>query len=298
MTQNPTAQPCNVDSPDDAVWREWLAAATKPGIGAVIALTIVGGVLRFINLGQPPLLYDEAATYTRVCGTFRQMNATLQYDGFTPLHYELYWVLGKIATLTPAMMRLLPAIAGTLQIPATYFLARQIAGRRIATVAAALTAFSAYMLVYSRDAKMYMELWLAATVFIACLLWWMRTNTRVAWLAWVAAACAMNGLHALGLCVVAVAAAIVLTHRLLTRRKLLLASAGMIICVLGIAGHYKFFNKFGKQIQSAGWRGGSGLDWIGQRNRQFSKPFILWTPPRVGCSPTAPRACPSPRRRA
>src|SRR5205823_12518021 len=134
----------------------------------------------------------------------------------------------------PAMMRLLPAIAGTLLIPAIYFLARQFTGRRVATLAAALTAFSAYMLVYSRDAKMYMELWLAATVFIACLLWWMRTNARVAWLAWVAAACAMNGLHALGLCIVAVAAAIVLPHRLLTRRKLLLASAGMLICVLGI----------------------------------------------------------------
>lgn len=269
-------RPSNPDATDDAVWREWLAAAKKPGIGAVVLLTLLGGVLRFINLDQPPLLWDEAATYTRVCGSFREMLEILRYDGFAPLHYELYWVLGKIVTLTPFMMRIVPAICGTLLIPATYFLARQVTSTRVATIAAALTAFAAFPLVYSRDAKMYMELWLFATLFVACFLWWMRTGTAVAWLAWVAAACAMNGLHALGLCVVAVAGVIVLTHPMLTRRKFLLAAVGFTICVAGLAGHYKFFNKFGRKIETAGWRGGSGLDWVGQRNSQFSKPMLLW----------------------
>jgi uncharacterized membrane protein len=221
VATNPTAEPSivdRVDRTDDAVWREWLAAAKKPGIGAVLALTLLGGVLRFINLDYPSLIYDEAATYTRVCGTYQQMLGTLRTDGFVPLHYELYWLMGKVLPLTPFVMRLIPALAGTLLIPAIYFLARQVASRRVATVAAALTAFSAFQLVYSRDAKMYMELWLLATLFIACLLVWMRTGTLLAWLAWVALACAMDGVHALGAAVVAVAFVIVLTHPLLTRR--------------------------------------------------------------------------------
>jgi 4-amino-4-deoxy-L-arabinose transferase-like glycosyltransferase len=273
VTQNLTDQTDRIE--DDAVWREWIASARRPGIGAVVALTIVGAVLRFINLAHPPLLFDEAATYTRVVGSFRELLAILRYDGFAPLHYELYWGLGKLTTLSPVMMRLIPAIAGTLMIPAMYFLARQVASRRVATLASALACFSSYLLIYSRDAKMYMELWLCAALFVAALLWWMRTGKRIAWLTWVAAGTAMNGLHALGLCVVGVAVAIVLTHPLLTRRKLLLALTGLTIACAGLAGHYLFFNQWGREVEQAGWRR-SGLDWIGQRNRQFSKPFLMW----------------------
>ena len=206
---------------------DWVAAIRKPGIGAVMVLTIVGGILRFIRVSHPPLLFDEAAVYTRVAGSLREVAQTLRYDGFTPLHYEMYWLLSRFVRLTPTVMRIIPAIAGTLMIPAMYFLARQMMSKRVATLAAAITCFSAYMLVYSRDAKMYMELWLCATLFVACLLWWMRTGLRVAWLAWVAAGCAMCGLHGLGLCVVGVGLVIVLMHPALSRNRFLLARGGL-----------------------------------------------------------------------
>ena len=38
--------------------------------------------------------------------------------------------------LTPFMMRLMPALAGTLMIPAMYFLGRQVASKRVATLTA------------------------------------------------------------------------------------------------------------------------------------------------------------------
>jgi 4-amino-4-deoxy-L-arabinose transferase-like glycosyltransferase len=255
-----------------------LASITRPGLGAVTALTAVGGILRFVRLSHPPLLFDEAATYTRVVGSFRELVDILRFDGFAPLHYELYWLLARVTTLTPTVMRLIPALAGTAMIPAMYFLARQVASRRVATLASAITAFSAYLLVYSRDAKMYMHLWLFATLFVATLLWWIRGSPpcrRLAWLAWVAAASAMNGLHALGLCVVGAALVIVLTHPLLTKRKLTAALIGLTLSCSGLAGHYAFFNRWGSEIRDAGWRR-SGLDWIGQRNREFSKPFLMW----------------------
>ena len=260
---------------ENPIWRDWLKSATTPGIGAIISLTIIGGVLRLIRLSHPPLLYDEAATYTRVVGSFREMIETLRFDGFPPVHYELYWLMARIVRLTPWMMRIVPALAGTLMIPAIYFLARQMFSRRVATLAAAITCFSAYMLVYSRDAKMYMELWLLATLFIACLLLWMRTQSRIAWLAWVACACAMNGLQGLGLCVTGVGLVIVLLHPRLTTRKLLWAIAGCVIACVGLLGYFLFFNRWGQSIYQTGWHA-SGLEWIDQRGSRMGRLMVLW----------------------
>jgi 4-amino-4-deoxy-L-arabinose transferase-like glycosyltransferase len=286
VTEHPTAgqspvepAPARATSTDDAIWRDWLAAVTRPGIGAVVALTLVGAALRLVNLDQPALLFDEAATYTRVTGSFRELLNILRYDGFAPLHYELYWLMGRFVRLTPEMMRLVPALAGTAMIPAVYFLARQIVSKRVATVAAALVTFSAFANVYSRDAKMYMHLWLFATLFVASLLWWLRERDprrrRIAWLAWVASAAAMNGLHALGLLVIVVGAVIVLTHARRDARTVLLAAAGLLIACAGIAGHYALFNRFGQKLETQGWRS-SGLDWVGQRNRALGRPMVLW----------------------
>src|SRR5262245_33049492 len=57
------------------------------------AITLLGGAIRFATLDRPPLWGDEALTFSRVCGTFDQMMGILQSDGFTPLHYVIYWWL-------------------------------------------------------------------------------------------------------------------------------------------------------------------------------------------------------------
>src|SRR5689334_12565636 len=99
----------------------------------------------------------------------------VSFAGFAPLHYELYWWIGHhVAKLTPIVMRLVPAISGTLMVPAVYFLARQLVSIRTALVAALLATVSAYLLVYSRDAKMYMPFWLMCTLSMGCFVWWLR----------------------------------------------------------------------------------------------------------------------------
>lgn len=100
--------------------------------------------------------------------------------------------------MTPFMMRLVPALAGTLMVPAMYFLARQLFGPRISLLSAGLVCCSAYLLTYSRDAKMYMHFWLMCTLNMGCFLWWVRSRTVMGWLAWVATGLAMLGLHAPG----------------------------------------------------------------------------------------------------
>ena len=112
-----------------------LALSPASGLGrrhyiALAAIILMGALLRFAWLDRPVLWGDEAATWARTCGTFREMLATNRGDGFVPLHYELYWALGKLWKLTPWRMRLVPAIAGTLMVPAMYFLARQLVHAR------------------------------------------------------------------------------------------------------------------------------------------------------------------------
>jgi 4-amino-4-deoxy-L-arabinose transferase-like glycosyltransferase len=120
--------------------------------------------------------------------------------------------MGQYTTLT-LMMRLPVAIAGTLMVPAMYFLAVQLVSKKTALVATLFTACSAYMLNYSRDAKMYMDTWLFVTLNVACLLWWLRTRLRVAWWAWVLSGVIMVGLQAVALAILPIELIIVLTAR-------------------------------------------------------------------------------------
>src|SRR5437868_7876688 len=92
--------------------------------------------------------------------------------------------------MTQQIMRFVPALAGTLMAPAMYFLAIHLVDRKRALLAALFAATSAYLLVYSRDAKMYSHFWLMCTLSVACLLWWLRVRTRVAWLCWIASSIA------------------------------------------------------------------------------------------------------------
>lgn len=235
-------------------------------------VTLLGGVLRFLYLDRPVLWGDECATYRRVCGTFDVLLSRLRNDGFVPLHYELYWLLKQVMNLNPWQMRLAPAIAGTLMIPAMYLLGRQIVRPGAALLAATLTAFSAYYLTYSRDAKMYMEFWLMLTLHAGALLWWLRCGKRVAWWCWVAAGAAAVGLHSAGWLIIGVEAIYVLVTLVTAGRRwkrLLAWVLGLVIVAAGPVGYYSQFNRWARQTgevvstvdASASWDR-SGINWI------------------------------------
>jgi hypothetical protein len=244
----------------------------------LLGITLVGGVLRFALLDRPPLWADEAYTYSRVCGTYREMLDVLKYDGFPPLHYEGYWLLGRTCRLTPAQMRLIPAAAGTAMIPAMYFLAVQITGRRrTALLAALFTCLSAYLLSYSRDAKMYMAAWLLAALCIACFGWWVRSRLRVAWLAFVACGLAMAGLHLATLAVLVVPVAVMLSvpRRARSWRAWAALAAGIIVIVAGPAGYQLGFNRWSERIDEVGFASASGLAWVETVNMGRSGPDLV-----------------------
>jgi hypothetical protein len=114
--------------------------------------------------------------------------------------------------MTPFMLRLIPAICGTLMIPTMFWLAMELTGRRaVALLAAGMTACSAYLLNYSRDAKMYMDAWLLVAVNVASFLWWLRTRRGVPFWCWVVSGAAMVGLHLVGAAALTIELLILLT---------------------------------------------------------------------------------------
>jgi len=279
-----TTEPLFADSPPEARLGAWRYAPVGRDAGgdpdsqappaptplwhwaALILITAFGGAIRFFRLDQPAMWGDEIATYARTFGSYENLLHSLGETRFMPLHYQAVWLIGQWRELTPFMMRLFPAICGTLMTPAMYFLARQMLTRRASLVAALITACSAYLFVYSRDAKMYMPLWLAVTLNMACFLWWLRTRSFTAWLGWIAAGLAAGGLHLTGLAWVALQPLMLLTQRRAHWFQSLAFAFGLAIILAGPAGYYFGFNRFGEKIEQRGWRA-TGISWVEDRNR-------------------------------
>jgi 4-amino-4-deoxy-L-arabinose transferase-like glycosyltransferase len=239
-------------------FRQWI------GCLILFLITAIGGFLRFYRLTYPPLWNDETLVYWRVCGTYGQLlNVLRSHDAFPPLHYSLYWFIGRFFRLTPLVMRLPPAICGTLNIPAVYLLARQLLPRKTSLVAAALTACSAFMLFYSRDAKMYPEFYLLATLNVACLWRWFRTHALTDWLCWVAAGCGMVGFYSAGLIVPAFSLVFLLTQSKFHWHKTLWYLAGIALIGSGPLVYYTKFDTVMDRVADKGWGEGTGTAWVG-----------------------------------
>ena len=228
----------------------------------LLLITVVGGFFRFYRLTFPALWNDETLVYWRVCGTYAQMLKPLRNDMFPPLHYSLYWLIGHYHKLTPVTMRMVPAVAGTLTIPAIYFLSRQLFSKGTSLVAAAFTACSSFMLFYSRDAKMYPHLWLFVTLNAACLLWWFRTNKSTAWLCWIAAGCAACGLHFSAFAMVAISLLFLLTQKSLHWKKVVWFLVGTALIAAGPVGYFTKFNPVAERLDTNGWSA-TGIGWVG-----------------------------------
>ncbi len=279
VTQSPEENPVRVPAPPLQMERIQHTAIQRTGSVRTLAvkrdpaprkvpvllplalITLVGGLLRFYRLTYPILWNDEALVYWRVCGTYGQMLKPLSLDGFPPLHYSLYWLIGHYHRLTPLTMRMVPAISGTLTVPSMYFLARQMLPKSTSLLAAGFTACSAFMLFYSRDAKMYPDVWLCITINVACMLWWFRTANSIAYLSWIAAGCAMVGLHASALAIPVISTLMFFTQRRLTWQNSLLFVLGFLVIASGPLVYATKFNHWTERVEEQGWQD-SGIGWV------------------------------------
>ncbi|MBK7876635.1 MAG: glycosyltransferase family 39 protein [Planctomycetes bacterium] len=124
---------------------------TDSGARWVLLLSLAVGLVRFWKLGAWSLWFDEAATFTD------------WYVGLSggeiknPLGYELVHRTVELLGGRPDeyALRFLPALAGWLVIPATYWAFRELAGRRAAALAALFVATSSWQVYWSQNARFY-----------------------------------------------------------------------------------------------------------------------------------------------
>ena len=138
----------------------------------LLAITLIGLFLRLIHIADQPLWTDEALTLI-ISQWPLDMLFFAPADPTPGLYYGLHQVLlGPLVGVVGA--RSISVVAGTLLIPAGYFLAKK--ARVPALLTAALVALSFPLIDYSQEARAYSLLLLLVTVSAGLFLWWGRSK--------------------------------------------------------------------------------------------------------------------------
>ena len=120
-------------------------------------LVVLAAALRFSTLGLQSLWFDEAFTPVHVFST--SLATTLSHVARTentpPLWYVLEWAVIRVAGDGAVALRFLSALAGVAMVPVMWAVGQELAGRRAAILAAALTATNPLFVWYSQEARAY-----------------------------------------------------------------------------------------------------------------------------------------------
>jgi mannosyltransferase len=143
--------------PESIADRPRLPVTISPEVWVLIAITAVGGAIRFATLTGQSYWFDEATTAHEMQLSFGAMWHALRVNESTPpLYYVLAWIWAKAFGTGEAGLRSLSALAGTALIPVTYLCGRELVSRWAGYVAAGLAAVSPFLIWYSQEARAYM----------------------------------------------------------------------------------------------------------------------------------------------
>jgi hypothetical protein len=135
-------------------------------VQALVGITVLGALLRFVTLGHQSFWGDEGVTVALVRMGFGDMLDTIPKSESTPpLYYALAWLWTRaLGSSEEYGLRSLSALAGTAAVPAVYAAAATLTTRRIGLVAAALAAGSPLLVWYSQESRAYALLTLTCAV--------------------------------------------------------------------------------------------------------------------------------------
>lgn len=147
----------------------------------LLFLTIIGGFLRFYNLGYNSLWLDEATTYGVSQGSFFEIWQTSVTGEFHPplfhwiVHFMLYFGHSEI------VLRAVPALLGTLAIPVFYLIGREFRDKNVGIISAALLTVSYFGIHYSQEARAYSMVLFFSSLTILFYLWALRMDKISHW---------------------------------------------------------------------------------------------------------------------
>jgi 4-amino-4-deoxy-L-arabinose transferase-like glycosyltransferase len=136
--------------------RQWLAVH-RTELMMLGGITLLAAFLRFYQLGVYPRILDGDEG---LMGLFAQSTLSGHYanpfalwENFGALYLQAINFIFGIFGKTPFALRFLPALSGTLAVPALYLLARQIGGKRVAAIGSFMLAISHTHIHFSRIAS-------------------------------------------------------------------------------------------------------------------------------------------------
>jgi 4-amino-4-deoxy-L-arabinose transferase-like glycosyltransferase len=128
---------------------------TSRYLQALVVITALGLFFRFYDLGFNSLWLDEATTYYQSILSPLQIWQSLNGAEFNPPLF--YWAEHFILMIgnSEAILRFIPAVAGTLTIPLMYILGKEYIDRNVGIIAAAAWAVSPFLIYYAQEARAY-----------------------------------------------------------------------------------------------------------------------------------------------
>lgn len=124
--------------------------------GLLVAVVLLAAALRFATLGTQSLWADEGFT-AKIAGHSLSAAASQvpHTESTPPAYYALAWIWAHLFGTSAYALRSLSALFGTVTVWAVYWAATALSTRRVALLAALITAVSPIMVWYSQEARAY-----------------------------------------------------------------------------------------------------------------------------------------------
>jgi mannosyltransferase len=146
-------------------WHE-IGWASTAGLAALAA---VSGALRLGGRGFS-LWVDEGMSVGIASHPLGVIPTVLSQDGSPPLYYLLLNLWMGVFGSSEAAVRSMSLVVATAAVPVAWWAARSLFGSRVGWVAAVLVAFSSYLTLHSREARMYSLVVLLGLVAVSAFL--------------------------------------------------------------------------------------------------------------------------------
>lgn len=169
----------------------------------IIAAVVVGTALRFVNLGDAPLWFDETYTVHHISLPWDGYVQAMMRDNQAPIYYAATKAWTELVGVSPWLLRLPGLVASIACIPLIAASTRLLAGATAARTAAWVAAISPFLVQHAQDARPYALLAAVAAAHFLVLVRFATGRSARLGFWWVALAIATVATHYYGIFVLA-----------------------------------------------------------------------------------------------